>query len=430
MQRPSIQMALVICLLGNGCQSGKSNQMDPPPDRLVGTGDIELILTAAPTAWESLPHGLTLFEGSVQSQSGLSNADPDSLVLRVINLSTNQTVVANLDQLLQGATNSFFDYQTGAFRLDFTADKRLREGPLMLELIATDSQDNIAKWKQPVVAEPQFDNWSDSGQARKRQRYGVQILPLITVYGEFLRRAVESGRLDASVFPYADYDLALQQKLEETYTDLFISRPHTGGWIQTGQDLQNWISEANAEGAPHAQAEQVYRQGVADGLLGTTAAFGLSEYGALSNIIGTATITSTTAPDLFLWQDAFYLHTFGTATVEVTETSLIYHAQIRADTGTIAPVGCCYADGHPFVEPEWGTWESNDPVFEMTAELKDTDADGLYDDLTYDGTLIFNGSSQPLDFEGIVAMPGVGLPHHNHLITPLGAIEYSDYWRY
>lgn len=66
----------------------------------------------------------------------------------------------------------------------------------------------------------------------------------------------------------------------------------------------------------------------------------------------------------------------------------------------------------------------------MIVELKDTDADGFYDDLTYDGTLIHDGSSQPDDFEDIVTMPGVDLPHYNPLITPLGAFEYSDFWNY
>lgn len=68
---------------------------------------------------------------------------------------------------------------------------------------------------------------------------------------------MESGRLDESVFPFADYDLALQRRLEETYIDLLIARPHTGSWIQTGQDLQKWIQELNAQGGPHSQAEQV-----------------------------------------------------------------------------------------------------------------------------------------------------------------------------
>jgi len=426
-------LSFLVCLVGLslfGCQAAKPSETSPAPDRLAGTGPVELILTSAPGAWELLPHGFTLFEGSVQSQAGLSPGDPNALKLRVLNISTQQSVELNLDQLLQDAPHSHFDHRTGAFRFDFTADKRLGEGHLMLELVATDSADYTARWKQPVVAGPQFDNWSFAGEATKRQRYGVQILPLITVYGDFLRTAVESGRLDESVFPFADYDLALQQKLEETYIDLLIARPHTGNWIQIGQDLQAWIQAFNAEGGPHSQAEQVYRQGIADGLAGTTVAFGLLEYNRLSTLVGNAAITSTTAPDLFLWSDAFYLNTFGTATIEEDESSLIYHAKIRTNTGTIAPVGCCYADGHPFVEPEPDTWESNAPVFEMIVELKDTDADGFYDDLTYDGTLIHNGSSQPVDFEGVVAMPGVGLPHYNHLITPLGAFEYSDFWNY
>lgn len=413
--------------IATGCQSSKSSSVTNQPDRAAGTDPVDITLSLAPAAWESLGHGYTVFEGSIQSQYGLDESNPETLVMRVRSLDTGHEVEADLNQLLADAPNSSFDYQTGAFRLDFTLDKRLQEGPLVVELIATDAEENTDRWKQPVIAEPQFDNWSEALEAESRQRYGIQILPVVTVYGEFLRRAIESGRLDGTVFPYQDYDLQLQQKLEDIYLETLIARPHTGGWTEIADGLLVWVEELNAEGSPHSPAEQAYRSSISEGLVGSCSQFYFPAHSYWANMIGTATIGSTTAPDSFLWTEAFYRNTFGTAEISEDTDSLTYSAMIRVNTGTVAPTGCCWPSG-PFHEPTANTWETNDPVFEMTVELIDTDSDGLYDDLTYNGTLLMDGSTTPEDFEDVIVASSPGLPHYNHLITPLAAIEYSDYW--
>ncbi|HYE79819.1 MAG TPA: hypothetical protein VEI97_17680, partial [bacterium] len=128
----------------------------------------------------------------------------------------------------------------------------------------------------------------------------------------------------------------------------------------------------------------------------------------------------TTDP-FFLWPAAIQRHVFCNATVEELPTGLRYSAAIRVDTGTPPVNGyCCGTETPPFVEPQYDTHQTNPPVFELTVELSDQDANGSWEACNVSGSI----GGVPL----ATALDQNPFAMHGHLLTPLRAIIHSDYW--
>ncbi|MCG3152992.1 MAG: hypothetical protein GEEBNDBF_02299 [bacterium] len=419
MYRPiTFLLVLGIGLLVTGCGRGNRTENPPSTPRQSAAGEITFTISQAPAEWSTAERGAFLLEGVVTASQGINPQNPNSLRLRV------EEVVAGFSQELPITISSplsgplSLDPSTGQFRLDFTGAWRIGEGFQRLTLIAQDAQGNEEQWIRHVVSSPSFNGWSWAEEAQARRVYGVRMVPLFAVYREFAQVAVERG-IDETAFAHLDYDLALLRDLEHFYLDAMIRHADKGQWKAIGEALEQRVTELNGDLASLPVAEQHFRKHIDLGgaTEHTILAIGYSARRS-DQICSWCGGPGTEAPDMQKWKLAFYRHTFPRAEWSAVEGGLEYRAEIRTDTGTMAS-NCC-PEVPPFVEPVAGTASGNPPVFELVVTLLDTNEDGLLDQLTFDGSI------EGAPFAN--AIPAEFLSSHGHLVTPLEALQYSDYF--